>query len=103
MTKDANTDSGVVNHTESRHCDVFINEIGNTISIEVAGINGRVCIVIRGPSSISENIVTRQEAEKLRHLLNGFLGPTTLKTVHDYWCDLNVGGLECNCTYGEPL
>jgi len=65
----------------------FINEIGNPIKIKVKnqkdiGINYKtkvketftgVSIAIRGPTSESENIITRQEAEHLYKCLKQFL------------------------------
>lgn len=53
--------------------EVFVNELGNTIDIRVSekemdGIPG-VVISMAGPSSVSENHVTRHEAEMLhKHL-----------------------------------
>jgi regulator of replication initiation timing len=52
----------------------FTNELGNTIRIKIteepiSGIDG-VLIKIEGPTSLTENHLTRMEAEKLRDALN---------------------------------
>ena len=65
---------------------VFINELGNKIKIKIKsqktnGINKDkkkieftgINISIIGPTSISENIITRREAEKLYSELKSFL------------------------------
>jgi hypothetical protein len=106
MTEYANSESTVDDHTEvrCRQIAVFFNEYGNLIHIEVSGVaDNQLRIVVRGPSSESENIVTRAEAERLRLVLNDFLGPSKMKTTHDQWCDLRHDGYECNCAHGEPL
>lgn len=65
----------------------FTNEIGNDIKIKIknkkdTGTNYKtkkkikftgVSICIQGPTSISENIITRDEAEKLYECLKQFL------------------------------
>lgn len=66
---------------------VFKNELGNTITIRIknkrdTGTNFKtkeefkftgVSISIEGPSSISENVITNQEAEELYMALDKFL------------------------------
>jgi hypothetical protein len=84
MTEYANSESTVDDHTEvrCRQIAVFFNEYGNLIHIEVSGVaDNQLRIVVRGPSSESENIVTRAEAERLRLVLNDFLGPSKMKTI----------------------
>lgn len=65
----------------------FINELGNKIKIKIknkrdTGMNCKtkekitfngVSLSIIGPSSVSENIITRQEAEELYFTLKQFL------------------------------
>lgn len=65
----------------------FINEIGNHIKIKIknkkdTGINYKskekitfsgVSILIQGPTSESENIVTKREAEEMYYALKKFL------------------------------
>lgn len=52
----------------------FINELGNTITIDVTG-DGIYCIVsIIGPTSETENIITQLEAKMLYRMLGAFLG-----------------------------
>lgn len=48
----------------------FINELNNDIVIEVKVTDGEVYIGIEGPSSISENFLTLQEARILRDMLS---------------------------------
>ena len=66
---------------------VFKNELGNTITIRIknkrdTGTNFKtkeefkftgVSISIEGPSSVSENVITNQEAEELYMALDKFL------------------------------
>lgn len=63
----------------------FINELGNKILIKVSEINSEgemagkfiefdgVSILIRGPKSESENIITWMEATKLYDILGKFI------------------------------
>jgi hypothetical protein len=56
----------------------FVNELGNEIRIEVAddpdalGYPG-VCILMEGPSSTCENMITLQETRELHGALTAFL------------------------------
>lgn len=55
----------------------FINELGNEIIIsvsskEIEGVEG-VLLSIEGPTSISENHITKKEAENLYQCLGGIL------------------------------
>lgn len=55
----------------------FINELGNTITINVTA-DGIYCIVnIIGPTSETENIITRLEAKMLHRMLGAFLSNDT--------------------------
>lgn len=65
----------------------FINELGNKIKIKIKnqkniGISDKtkesisfngICITISGTNSMSENIITRKEAEELYFALHHFL------------------------------
>lgn len=51
----------------------IINERGNTIDIAVSGDDQGITLVMTGPDSICENIITRAEAQTLNALLTKFL------------------------------
>jgi hypothetical protein len=58
--------------------ETFVNELGNTIMVEVTekeieGVDG-VLIHIEGPTSETDNHVTRMEAEKIFDHLKAVLG-----------------------------
>jgi uncharacterized protein len=57
--------------------ETFVNEIGNKIHLSISStdedVEGGVNISLSGPTSISENIITRMEAEKMMEGLNEFL------------------------------
>jgi len=57
----------------------FENEHGNIIRacVDDTGSNG-VMVTLEGPDSISENDITRMEAEALYSLLGKFLGKTSI-------------------------
>lgn len=75
----------------------FKNEIGNKIDIKIknvkdTGKNNRsdkkfrfdaVNIQIIGPTSVSENTITYEEAKKLNRLLNEFLKNNKMKTLKE--------------------
>ncbi|MGE3770864.1 MAG: hypothetical protein AB7G06_07945 [Bdellovibrionales bacterium] len=50
------------------------NENGNDVMIEVDDRSSYIVIKMTGPSSMTENIITRKEAQTLADLLNRALG-----------------------------
>jgi len=78
-----------MNNVNRRSADCLLNEIGNTIRIVVEetedtgtnAVTGRHCrfralrLVMEGPTSLSENTITRKEAEVLLDCLIQVLRP----------------------------
>lgn len=50
----------------------FINELGNKIYIKVSKEKDKVIIIIKGPKSTSENIITYKEAKQLKSIMRLF-------------------------------
>jgi len=50
----------------------FVNELGNKISINIRQVKDNIILVMKGPKSISENIITKKEAKELFKSLKTF-------------------------------
>ena len=77
----------------------FLNELDNDISISVSEVSPEernnefesVLIVIKGPDSVSENFITRLEAENLLNSLSEFLENTPEKAEETLENDAQSG------------
>lgn len=52
----------------------FENELGNEITLEVIGTDAFVEIIMEGPDSMSSNLITRVEGQKLYECLKEIFG-----------------------------
>jgi len=62
---------------EDQFHETFVNELENDIDLSIEAVEGEVpgsiMITMAGPDSISENTITRLEAERLSDMLSRFL------------------------------